>query len=82
MEVRTMDSLDYRSSFEEAWSYRQPMLVVEVQVLPYVQGFTTYPICPRCNRSIDREYMSYCDRCGQALDWSQLSKASRRLPLK
>ena len=28
-----------------------------------------YPICPRCHRSMDREYMRFCDRCGQRLGW-------------
>ena len=29
----------------------------------------TFPICPRCSISLDREYMKFCDRCGQRLDW-------------
>lgn len=77
-----MDSLDFRASYEEAYSYRLPMPVLEVQVLPFVRGYTTYPICPRCDRSMDREYVSFCDRCGQALDWSRQGKAIRRLPQK
>ena len=28
-----------------------------------------YPVCPACNRSIDRAYQRYCDRCGQRLCW-------------
>ena len=28
-----------------------------------------YPVCLTCNRSIDRTYQRYCDRCGQRLRW-------------
>ena len=28
-----------------------------------------FPVCPGCNTSLEREYQSYCDRCGQALSW-------------
>lgn len=28
-----------------------------------------YPVCPGCRMTIDREYQSYCDRCGQKLVW-------------
>lgn len=28
-----------------------------------------YAICPRCNVSLERDYQSFCDRCGQHLKW-------------
>ena len=31
----------------------------------------SYPICPRCRTSLEREYQSFCDRCGQALSWKK-----------
>ena len=46
--------------------YRIPMQVTKVMVLTYGGS---YPICPRCNCSMDREYMNFCDRCGQHLGW-------------
>ena len=55
-----------------AVGYRLPMQVTAVLVLTYGDS---YPICPRCDRSIDREYMSFCDRCGQKLDWIGYRKA-------
>ena len=55
--------------YTEELSYREPMLV------SYLQA-----ICPRCESSMEREYVSYCDRCGQALDWSEIHTASIRLP--
>ena len=47
-------------------SYRVMRPVVHVRRL---QNGDCYPICPRCNRTIEREYMRFCDRCGQPLDW-------------
>ena len=35
----------------------------------------TYPVCPRCRISMDREYISFCDRCGQKLNWDYLNQA-------
>lgn len=46
--------------------YRIPMNVAEVCV--FCNG-DSYPICPRCNTTIEWEYMRFCDRCGQRLGW-------------
>ena len=51
-----------------AVSYRIPRQVVRMRVLQ--NGFS-YPLCPRCNISVDREYMTFCDRCGQRLSWNR-----------
>ena len=47
-------------------SYRLPLPIKEVIVL---KSGSCYPKCPRCGLSIDREYMNFCDRCGQRLEW-------------
>ena len=44
------------------------------QVLRLKSGYT-YPICPACRITLEREYQSYCDRCGQCLNWNQFDKA-------
>ena len=31
----------------------------------------TYPVCPACSSTLDREYQAYCDRCGRKLDWGE-----------
>ena len=46
--------------------YRTPLPVSKV--LLFDNG-DSYPICPRCDGSFDREYMLFCDRCGQRLSW-------------
>ena len=48
--------------------YRIPKKVTQVRV--YTRG-SCYPVCPSCASSLDREYMAFCDRCGQRLDWDE-----------
>ena len=55
------------SLFAEAVAYRVPLPVTKVIV--YADD-TAYPLCPRCESAIEREYMSFCDRCGQKLNWN------------
>lgn len=54
-------------------AYRLPKTVTEVLCYKTPNGYTAYPICPTCKISFGREYQSYCDRCGQKLDWTQFS---------
>ena len=56
---------------EEA-AYRLPCAVQEVRVFP---NGDCYPICPKCNLTLEREYMNFCDRCGQRLDWEGFGEA-------
>ena len=49
-------------------TYRQPMPVTQRTVFSHAGK--DYYICPRCNVTLDREFVSYCDRCGQHLDWT------------
>lgn len=48
-----------------ALSYRMPLPVTKAALL----RSGSYPICPRCSSSLDREAMVFCDRCGQRLSW-------------
>ena len=57
--------------FTNAVSYRIPLPVTKVIAC----ANTTYPICPRCAASLEREYMSFCDRCGQKLNWDLFEHA-------
>lgn len=38
-------------------------------------GLGCYPVCPYCKLILDREYLHFCDRCGQELDWKDYSNA-------
>ena len=57
---------------DNAISYRIPQAVTKI--IQYHDG-NCYPVCPRCYKSMDREYMSYCDRCGQRLGWRHFERA-------
>ena len=55
----------------DAVTYRSPLPVEKV--IAYANN--TYPVCPRCELSLEREYMSFCDRCGQRLNWDLFEHA-------
>lgn len=61
--------------FVSAITYRVSLPVRKVVLYP-IDGYCC-PICPRCEQSIEREYMSFCDRCGQKLNWDHFSEARR-----
>ena len=52
--------------------YRLPARVNQVAVF---RNGASYPICPRCKNTLAREYQSYCDRCGQCLNWKEYRTA-------
>ena len=56
----------------EALSFREPRRVI--QIIRFPNGFY-FPLCPRCQVSLEREYSKFCDRCGQRLSWTGFGKA-------
>ena len=57
----------------EAVSYRISLPVTRIR--RYTHG-DTYPLCPRCGSCIEREYMRFCNSCGQRLSWRLFSIAT------
>ena len=55
-----------------AYLYRIPLPVTKVMV--HCSG-DSYPMCPRCDCTLEREYVRFCDRCGQRLSWMRLDAA-------
>jgi rRNA maturation endonuclease Nob1 len=53
----------------KAISKSKPLLVREAIVY---KDNNAYWVCPNCRSTFDREYQSYCDRCGQKLKWQPL----------
>lgn len=52
-------------------SYRLSMPVTHYRRCPAnSEYYTTFPVCPRCRCSLEREYQSFCDNCGQRLNWA------------
>ena len=69
--------------FLYSMSFRLGMQVTEVMVVPSgLYGETGYYVCPRCSITMEREFMAYCDRCGQRLDWKHYKKAKVIYPGK
>ncbi|MBE6971392.1 MAG: hypothetical protein E7446_04640 [Ruminococcaceae bacterium] len=58
-----------RENYQQALSYRKSIAVTALLRFPTGD---IYPLCPRCASTLDREYMRFCDRCGQRLSWHQL----------
>ena len=54
--------------------FRRAMTVKEVVFFSPSVG--AFPRCPRCHLTMDREYMSFCDRCGQKLDWTNFEETA------
>ena len=68
-------------ALNKAAAYRRPMPVREYILYPgrFGRGSAFY-LCPRCDITMEREYQSYCDRCGQPLGWKSIDKAKERHP--
>lgn len=64
------------SELATACSYRRPLLVRELMIFPVKPEPYGYYVCPRCRITVEREFMLYCDRCGQHLDWSRYEQAA------
>lgn len=67
MPLKTKATRLHDSAFFSAVSYRIPLPVSDILLFP---DKNSYPICPRCDSTLDREYMHFCDRCGQRLAWN------------
>lgn len=66
---------------QESVSYRNPMQISEIAIYYDSDlGFVGDYVCPRCKASLDRDFMSFCDRCGQKLSWKDYKKAKRIYP--
>lgn len=57
----------------EAVTYRMERSVTQIVRYP-TYGYC-YPLCPRCRSSLEREYVAFCDRCGQKLSWDRFCDA-------
>ncbi len=71
---KTPNELLRISPASEALSYRSPMAVSQLKYMRSLDGINSYPVCPRCQTTLEREYQAYCDRCGQKLDWSKFEE--------
>jgi len=56
-------------------SYREPMKVTQIKCYRSFNALSAFPVCPRCQTTLEREYQHFCDRCGQKLSWRGYRKA-------
>ena len=68
---------DFSVFFRLLMTYRVPMMVQDVFVIRHFPENDIYYRCPRCQKLLARDFMAYCDRCGQCLDWRDYKKARR-----
>ncbi len=78
----TPNDLLIPSSIWQEMTFRTSMPVTHIRCFRCLDGITGFPVCPRCGITMEREYQTYCDRCGQCLDWKNFSKATIILPQK
>lgn len=60
---------------DEELLYREYLVVTTAIDYEFSKGHSVYAVCPRCEITIEREYQSFCDRCGQRLDWNSYGNA-------
>ena len=51
-------------------AYRIPMKITSVREYAECTHLQSFPLCQRCLQPIEREHQSFCNHCGQALDWN------------
>ena len=68
---------DFSVFFRLLMTYRVPMIVKDMVSFYHFPEDNVYYRCPRCQELLPREFMAYCDRCGQCLDWRDYRKAKR-----
>lgn len=68
---------DFFVCFQLAITYRTPMTVKDAVILRGFPKDNLYYRCPRCQGILEREFLSYCPRCGQCLNWDNYRKCTR-----
>lgn len=58
-------------------SFRMELPVKEVMIF---SNGDAYYVCPRCRITLEREFMAYCDRCGQCLGWKNTNRLMSSIP--
>lgn len=77
---RTPNELLGFSTTDEELSYRVTSQVRHYRRQPSFHcSCSTFPVCPRCRCNLEREYQSFCDRCGQKLGWDYFRYATLML---
>ena len=54
------------------WPARRPKPVTEHIILRSGPEANLYYLCPGCRTFLPREFMRFCDNCGQPLGWDDV----------
>lgn len=76
-QATTRTLADFSAFFQLVMAYRTPMMIDEAVIIRKAFEDDLYYCCPRCQIFLARDFIAYCDRCGQCLDWSEYRKAKR-----
>ena len=60
---------DFSVFFQLLMTYRMPMKVQDAIVFRRFPHDHLFYRCPRCQELLERDFMAYCNHCGQYLDW-------------
>ena len=63
------------SRISDALLRDRPLRVSQVMTFLDIPGHPSFPVCPGCRITLEREYQGFCDRCGQRLDWTHFKNA-------
>ena len=66
---------DFSVFFRLLMTYRVPMVVKDMVSFYHFPEDDIYYCCPRCQNTLERDFVAYCDRCGQCLDWREYRNA-------
>lgn len=61
-------------------SARKIKPVLDYTLIPSDMGDSLYYLCPTCRIPLPREYMHFCDHCGQHLGWITHLRCRRKTP--
>lgn len=78
----TPNDLLISSAIRREMSFREPMPVTQIRCFRWPCGITGFPVCPQCGITMEREYQSFCGRCGQYLSWKDFASSTVFLPEK
>lgn len=67
MSIIIQNLAQLKALFEKQWE----SIVGNCQAMAFTSpaGLTTFPVCPACMATLEREGQNFCDHCGQRLDW-------------
>ena len=75
MKTRPRSRLALIAALPKAYRLYTPRAVTELRVFYTAFGTTGYYVCPGCGVTLEREFVNFCDRCGQRLDWDDYESA-------